>query len=70
MLLSFNLCEFSVIFRFLSLLGFTHFYLLKAAVQSVQSSKFFQNFLPENDFTSFLVSFLFFIIILRPDIFV
>ena len=54
MLLSFNLCEFFVIFKFLSLLGFTHFYPLKAAVQSVESSYFFQNVLPENDFTSFL----------------
>ena len=56
MLLSFNLCEFFVTFKFLSLLGFTHFYPLKAAVQSVESSYFFQNFLSENDFTSFLIS--------------
>ena len=41
MLLSFNLCIFSITFKFLSLLFLTRFYPLKTAVQSVESSWFF-----------------------------
>ena len=46
--------KFAYIFKFLSPLFFARFYLLKTAVQSVESSQSFKNFLPENAYTHFL----------------
>ena len=53
--LSFNLCEFSIIFKFVSLLFFTRFYPLKQEF-ILSKAHSFLNFLPENAYIYFLAA--------------